>query len=97
MKRFTYEALKSNDLEVNLVSNDWINLAIWGFRAKSKVFELRYSANLNYRNGTNVINSSPLVQMAPIYVLPRRFVYTLRIPTYDPDLDLVRCTFYQYK
>jgi hypothetical protein len=96
LKSFDYRAKKTDNLQVNLVSNDWMNLAIWGYRAKNKVFELRFTADLINRTDTKQINSPPLALIAPLIRIPQNYDYYLRIPNFDEDGDDTFCRYFYF-
>ncbi|XP_062599940.1 integrin beta-like protein A, partial [Saccostrea cucullata] len=61
--------------------------------ASSKDIRMTMTANTAPRADTGVLNSSPVVTMAPIIRLLNNCPHTFRIPVLDPDGDIVRCRF----
>ncbi|XP_061188491.1 uncharacterized protein LOC133196641 [Saccostrea echinata] len=61
--------------------------------ASSKNVRMTMTANTAPRVDTGVINSSPVVTMAPIIRLLYNCPHTFRIPVIDADGDIVRCRF----
>lgn len=67
-------------------SGDWITLLNGGGS-----WQVNFLLDLNKRNDTGKINSSPITTMSPIVRLNQACNSSIRIPVEDADKDLIKC------
>ena len=73
-------------IEATFASCCWIRLVNGGGS-----WELRLKLDFTKRKDNNKINSSPIALMSPLTFLPLNFTSVIKVPTRDPDFDIVKC------
>ncbi|CAG2216655.1 unnamed protein product [Mytilus edulis] len=84
--KFNLPSSSNNLYTFGVSSCCWISLAEGG-----SDWRMRTTANLTARQDTGKINSSPISAMQPVVRFSYGCDYTLKIPVFDDDGDIVKC------
>ena len=93
---FNITVSKSSNIQINYYnSGNWANLNSYtsgtSYNAGISPWNLLLNIDSTDRPDTNRPNSSPYAFVPPIVELKLGTTFTLKLPTYDPDGDVIKC------
>lgn len=94
--RFVFQIPKTSHYEISFTGKYWKTLKYNTPNVSLGNWEIRLKIDSRIRLDTKRMNISPLTFVVPVLVLSLRTVYTMKVPTYDADGDVVKCRWGNY-
>lgn len=94
--QFVFNIPKTSNYQVSTTTGTWRPLKLYTLGVFSYYWEIRLKIDSRIRFDTHRMNYSPFTFAVPVIVLSINTVYTLKLPTYDADGDVVKCRWGEY-